>query len=622
MNLLGIFMLLFGLSTVLGVPILSLFQVTQVKGEDLAGWAKGLVPTFLPALGIFILVSIIAYFMIKPLLALIEEAKIRDLSEDEKHGAIKALNRLNLMTKISIIIGYPIGNGATMMIKTMTGNLNYTVMDSTVVMILVILYALVANSYAVTCFTAIARKELVKLKIYSIEKIKTSSFSKILGNTVFITSITIAWHLFCTGYSTIRNSWTPVEFMSKARMALLISIVVTFPACIIILNQLKKRFAITINQIANLRTEGDLKTRLAIGGFDDFGVVMTEMNLLMDSLRASFSNLKQENQKVDVGAKELLSVTESSAEGMNLIMSSFESVDTANKKKDLLLGEAKTNIEKLNQDATKVSSIMEKQSVLEAENSNAVTGMVENLGEITELIKNAQEISVELSENSVLGQKEVEKTQGVIQEIADKSRQMIEVINMIQSVASQTNLLAMNAAIEAAHAGEAGKGFSVVADEIRKLSTSTQQSAKDISDLINDVTYAMESGTQSMTDTRNSFGQIRSKIEIQSTTVGDISKSIYSQVEKANAVLGKTSEIVESFEVINELTKNQTKYTSEIQSGITDIVDHSSLVNDSMREAEKILKDFNNTFGIVKEKAVQNQESVVNIGKEINKYTV
>ena len=125
MNLLGIFMLLFGLSTVLGVPILSLFQVTQVKGEDLAGWAKGLVPTFLPALGIFILVSVIAYFMIKPLLALIEEAKIRDLSEDEKHGAIKALNRLNLMTKISIIVGYPIGNGATMMIKTMTGNLNY-----------------------------------------------------------------------------------------------------------------------------------------------------------------------------------------------------------------------------------------------------------------------------------------------------------------------------------------------------------------------------------------------------------------------------------------------------------------------------------------------------------------
>ena len=122
MSLFSIYLLFFGLSTVIGVPLLSSFQVTQIKGSTWEDWATHLGTTLGPAAGIFVLVSIITYFMHKPLLKLIKTAEERALTEDEKVEAQNILNRINLVTTISLLSGYPIGNGATIIIKTVSGN--------------------------------------------------------------------------------------------------------------------------------------------------------------------------------------------------------------------------------------------------------------------------------------------------------------------------------------------------------------------------------------------------------------------------------------------------------------------------------------------------------------------
>ncbi|MBQ4235650.1 MAG: hypothetical protein II716_02285, partial [Treponema sp.] len=203
---------------------------------------------------------------------------------------------------------------------------------------------------------------------------------------------------------------------------------------------------------------------------------------------------------------------------------------------------------------------------------------------------------------------------------SEKSKKMNDVLQVIDSVANQTNLLAMNAAIEAAHAGEAGKGFAVVAGEIRKLSEDTQRSARDISKIISEIVSAIQTGEQSMYDTKSAFVKISEKIDVQSDAVGEISKSVMLQTDKANTVLSNTNQITNKISEVNELIKSQTGYTKEIKNGVDDIVNLAAVVNGAMQESEIVIKDFSNSFMTVKEKAEQNKTSVLNTTRELGKF--
>ncbi|SFI38471.1 Methyl-accepting chemotaxis protein [Treponema bryantii] len=622
MSIYAIFMIFFGLSTVIGVPLLSSFQVTQIKGSTYADWVSGLAATLLPAFGVFLIVALIARRVMKPLIESIKIAEKRELTREQRYEASKCLKRLKVVTVTSLMAGYPIGNGTTIIIKTMSGKVNYNLTDIGIIMVLIFLYAFIAIDYCITCFEAVATNELSKLRIHTTDGIKTGSFSKTMSRILLTIIITCAWHVFCSGYSAIRHGWPMPLFLKKASIGFLYGFLFTVPLYLMVFRSLGVRFTETINQIAILREKGDLVSRLNISTFDDFGVVMTEMNKLMDFLKFSMSTLKLENTKVDVDASDLLSVTENSFSGITQIVSTFENMSKQNDQQEQLLEQAKTNIEKLNEKAATVNEIMGNQATAEKQNAQAVEEMVSNLSEITDLIEKAQVLSQELTAESSTGRTEVGKSKVVINEISEKSKKMSDVIKVIDTIANQTNLLAMNAAIEASHAGEAGKGFAVVAGEIRKLSEDTQKSARDINTIISEIIAVIETGEKSMTDTQNAFGKISEKINVQSEAVGEISKSIVLQSDKANNVLANTSEITTKISEVNELIKAQTQYTQEINNGIEDIVNLAAVVNSAMTESNIVVKDFQKSFMTVKEKAEENKESVQRITNELDKFVI
>ena len=620
MNLFGTYLLFFGLSTVVGVPLLSSFQVTQIKGSTWADWATHLGTTLGPAAGVFVLISIIVYKMLKPLSKLVKEAEVRSLSEDEKIHAQKILNRINTLSIISILMGYPVGNGSTIIIKTLTGNLNYNTVDLTIILVLVLLYALLAISYSTKGFNLMARDHLSKLKIQSTDGMKTSKYTYSLAVIIVNSMFLMGWHLFCSGYSAIRHGWSLQLFARKGLYALFMSAIITIPLSILVLYQLRKRFSITIKQIDDLRQKGDLATRLNIGTFDDFGKIMTSMNKLMDFLQVSLNTLKNESGSVGAAADDLLLITNNSSTSMDMIVNSFEEMHKQNAEKDALLESAKNNIYKLNEDAAKVSQTMQEQAIAEEQNADAISQMAENTNQINELIKQAKQLSKNLSDSSEAGSAEVQKTELVINSVSEKSKQMSEVIQVIQQVASQTNLLAMNAAIEAAHAGEAGQGFSVVADEIRKLAESTQSQAKSIKDLIIEITKAIQNGSSSMQDTKAMFYKIQQEIGTQTNVVENIAQTMDIQSTGAEEILSTTNKISQNIQSVNEIIKNQANYTEEITEGIKDVVELSGKIDGSMNVSLGILKDFSQSIQIVNEKAHANQKSVQTINDELGKF--
>ena len=622
MSLFAIYFIFFGISTVFGVPILSLFQVTQIKGSSFNDWASGLGATIGPATGIFILVSVISYFILKPVNKLIAEAQERDLSEEEKKFAIIKIKKVNLLSYIFLIIGYIAGNGTTIIIKTLTGKLRYSLSDIIIIIVLIIAYALIAIQYAVSCFNAMSRKKLCLLKINSTSGLKTRRFTTSFAITILSIVFLLSWHLFCTAYSAVRHGWTLDVVIKKGFISLIMGCAFSLPPCFIILNQLKVRFDLTIDQVRTLRKEGNLVKRLDIGTLDDFGQVMTEMNNLMEFLQTSLAALKDENIKVDNDANEVIQVSENSSAGMCQVLSAFQNVTNQNTEKDKLLEITKENISKLNDEAAKVSVAMQEQASAEEINANQIKDMVSNINSMTDLIKKAQVLSESLNESSIAGSEEVDKTQVIIEEINDKSKKMIEVIQVIQKVATQTNLLAMNAAIEAAHAGEAGKGFSVVADEIRKLAENTQKQAKNINDLISEIIVSISNGSDSMKETKEMFSKIKVEINEQNNVVDTISQSMSEQSYSAQGILSNTSSISSKIIEVNNLIKHQANYTEEIKAGIDDVSNLSLSVNQAMNESEVILKEFYQSIETVKEKAMKNHDSVLNITEQLNKFSI
>ena len=620
MNLFSTYLLFFGLSTVVGVPLLSSFQVTQIKGSTWFDWVSNLGTTLGPAAGVFVLISIIVYKMLKPLSKLVKEAETRPLSEDEKKYAQKILTRINTLSIVSILMGYPVGNGSTIIIKTLTAKVNYNKVDLAIILILVMLYALLAISYSTTGFNIMARAQLAKLKIQSTDGMKTSKYTYSLATIIINAMLLMGWHVFCSGYSAIRHDWTVQYFARKGLYALFMSGFITLPLIIMVLYQLRKRFTITMQQIDDLRQKGDLATRLNIGTFDDFGKIMTSMNKLMDFLQISLNTLKNESGSVGAAADELLLITDNSSTSMDMIVNSFEEMHKQNAEKDALLESAKNNIYKLNEDASKVSATMQEQAIAEEQNADAISQMAENTNQINELIKQAKQLSKNLSDSSEAGSAEVQKTELVINSVSEKSKQMSEVIQVIQQVASQTNLLAMNAAIEAAHAGEAGQGFSVVADEIRKLAESTQSQAKSIKDLIIEITKAIQNGSSSMKDTKAMFYKIQEEIGTQTEVVENIAQTMEIQSTGTEEILSTTNKISQNILSVNELIKNQANYTGQITEGIKDVVELSGKIDGSMNVSLGILKDFSQSISIVNEKAQANQKSVQTINDELGKF--
>ncbi|ORP25581.1 chemotaxis protein [Vibrio paracholerae] len=285
--------------------------------------------------------------------------------------------------------------------------------------------------------------------------------------------------------------------------------------------------------------EGDLTVRLKVESQDEVGEVAKAFNAFMDKLHPLIQDIRTSAEEVQYAAGELDSQTTQSSQQMNDHSLETDKVATAVTEMSATAREVANNTNETSQAIESANS-----QIIEAQEE--VNRAIEGIGELVH---------------------EVNLTSEAIQELSQQTEQITNVLNVIGGIADQTNLLALNAAIEAARAGEQGRGFAVVADEVRSLASRTQNSTQEISDMLSALHQGVSKAVSSMSisqqrgeKTAQESALIKERLAGISQSVGtiqDMGIQTASAAEQQSAVAEDINQnLVAIQQIVNQLSEN------------------------------------------------------------------
>ncbi len=371
-----------------------------------------------------------------------------------------------------------------------------------------------------------------------------------------------------------------------------------------------------------LAAKGDYASigHISVSTRDGFGIISTALNDFVEQTKTLIGGIKETTVSSGQAASRVKAQTEQTASIISKITDITDVLLDGITKEAEGIEKVNSKTEDISQSIKQLNSDIERQSDAVEKSSTSIAQMVENIRSVTNILSQNALVVENLSGAATDGRKKIADAVSSSEKILKESATLLDASNVIQNLASQTNLLSMNAAIEASHAGESGKGFSVVAGEIRKLAEDSDKQGKMITQSLTSLQESIQGITSATLQVQSQFNTIYNLTnEVRNKEI-TIKNAMDEQADSSGQVLEAVQEIMGITESVKNGSKLMLSNSDEIVKDMNMLADQTEEFGITISDVVTNGQEINVTVKNIKEASLQNGDVIANLGQRVERF--
>ena len=406
--------------------------------------------------------------------------------------------------------------------------------------------------------------------------------------------------------------------------ALLVVSLLVFPLALLLSRSIVRPIAACVGYMGQLAGGGFSREvdPALLARPDELGDLARGFSQMSGSMHTLVAAIQREVEALSGLGENLAANTNETAATMNEISSIIGSMQARTGTQLSAVQGTSRNLQAIEGELETLDSSIDIQLGCVGESSASSEEMAANIHSVTTVLdRNHQSIDSLIEEANGV-QTSILEVSDLMAKIKDESDSLLETVDIIQGIAGQTNLLAMNAAIEAAHAGEAGKGFSVVADEIRKLAENSASEGKTIAEVLVRLMEQISSIAISSDKTREDFSTIFSLMQTVRNEEDVIQAAMHEQDEGSTQVLGAVKRINETSTTVRDGSKRILSASRQILGDMQTLSGISGEMDGGMKEIAGGVAEVNRAMQAINDSMQTSMESIRSLVRETSRFKI